>query len=273
MVKIFCSYCGKEYEPKTYHKKAKNHFCSKVCEGNFRRNKPKQKKKTNKIDILEKYAIINIHNNINGDFECIIDIDDVEKVKNYFWNIRYDKRHPNCTVYVESHSRKDGKPYRIHLHRLIMNCPDNMVVDHIDGNGLNNRKNNLRIITQTNNVKNKTYKKILGVYYNKQDKYWITMFANKIYGRYTTKKAAITKRNIINQLIKRGKFDELDKIKVDKLSDANNGLQRNNKTGVTGISQLKNGTFQVRWKRKYIATTKTLEDAIKTQQEYILANS
>lgn len=37
------------------------------------------------------------------------------------------------------------------MHRVIMNPPSDMVVDHIDGNGLNNTRKNLRVCTQIEN--------------------------------------------------------------------------------------------------------------------------
>ena len=42
-----------------------------------------------------------------------------------------------------------------YLHRLIMNCPVNMCVDHIDGNGLNNVASNLRVCTHGENMTNR----------------------------------------------------------------------------------------------------------------------
>lgn len=44
---------------------------------------------------------------------------------------------------------------QIYLHRQIMKAPDNLTVDHIDGNPLNNQRKNLRLCTQQDNLKNK----------------------------------------------------------------------------------------------------------------------
>ena len=40
------------------------------------------------------------------------------------------------------------------MHRQIMNNPPGMEVDHIDGNGLNNQRSNLRVCTHADNIKN-----------------------------------------------------------------------------------------------------------------------
>ena len=40
------------------------------------------------------------------------------------------------------------------MHRIIMNCPDGKFIDHKDGNGLNNQKENLRICTKQQNSGN-----------------------------------------------------------------------------------------------------------------------
>lgn len=48
-----------------------------------------------------------------------------------------------------------GKGRNLLLHRLLMNPPPDMVVDHIDGNGLNNRRSNLRVVTQSQNLMNR----------------------------------------------------------------------------------------------------------------------
>jgi len=48
-----------------------------------------------------------------------------------------------------------GKQKTILMHRVITNAPPDKVVDHIDGNPLNNCRSNLRICTQAENIRNK----------------------------------------------------------------------------------------------------------------------
>lgn len=44
---------------------------------------------------------------------------------------------------------------RVLMHRLIMNAPSGTEVDHRDGNGLNNTRDNLRFATRTQNARNR----------------------------------------------------------------------------------------------------------------------
>lgn len=62
-----------------------------------------------------------------------------------------------------------GKGQTSSMHRAIMNAPSGMFVDHIDGDGLNNRRSNLRLATHAQNCKNrrpnvKTITGLKGVY-------------------------------------------------------------------------------------------------------------
>jgi hypothetical protein len=49
----------------------------------------------------------------------------------------------------------DGKWHTVKMHRIILNPPPEMDVDHRDGDGLNNRRSNLRICTHRENMGNR----------------------------------------------------------------------------------------------------------------------
>ena len=64
------------------------------------------------------------------------------------------------------------------MHRTIINAPKDMFVDHINHNGLDNRKANLRLVTCTQNNwnnrkrKRKSSSRYKGVHWNKTRKRW-----------------------------------------------------------------------------------------------------
>lgn len=84
--------------------------------------------------------------------EVQIDDEDYDRISDYSWNACYNK---NIKNYYITHSYKEnGKSKNLFLHRLIMNCPEGMVVDHINHDTTDNRKQNLRIVTQKENMQN-----------------------------------------------------------------------------------------------------------------------
>jgi hypothetical protein len=60
--------------------------------------------------------------------------------------------------------REDGKVIskKVSLHRYITQAPEGMVVDHIDGNPLNNLRSNLRVCTRVQNQQNVKVRKTIG---------------------------------------------------------------------------------------------------------------
>lgn len=55
------------------------------------------------------------------------------------------------TFYAARDKKENSKRKTYLLHRVIIDAPDGMEVDHIDGNGLNNMRENLRLCTKTQN--------------------------------------------------------------------------------------------------------------------------
>lgn len=97
-------------------------------------------------------------------YEVLIDAEDVDRVKDRTWSLS----HGYCV---------SVRPTQIMLHRCIMNAPKNMVVDHINGNKLDNRKSNLRICTHRQNSYNtklerNTKSGRVGVNWYERDEKW-----------------------------------------------------------------------------------------------------
>ncbi len=91
----------------------------------------------------------------------------------YTWQVRKDK--PGCIYFYRWLPRKGNKlKKREYLHKLIIgNNINKLMVDHIDGNTCNNKRENLRFVTAAQNVINrKGYGKTgyKGVSYFRRDK-------------------------------------------------------------------------------------------------------
>lgn len=79
--------------------------------------------------------------------------------------------------YAERNIKGGKKQVKIKMHRAIMNAPKGMEVDHINGNPLDNRRENLRICTHAENTRNKVRKNnsssgFKGVVFHKQTNKW-----------------------------------------------------------------------------------------------------
>lgn len=81
----------------------------------------------------------------------IIDAEDLELVSQWKW---YATRGQN-TDYATRKQRVDEVQKTIILHRFLLNAPYVMHVDHINGNGLDNRRANLRLCTPSENLRNR----------------------------------------------------------------------------------------------------------------------
>jgi len=81
---------------------------------------------------------------------AIIDAEDYDRVKHWKWFITsrgYAGR------WITVHADGKAKKRLVHLHRFILS-EEGMITDHINGNKLDNRKANLRICSNTENIRN-----------------------------------------------------------------------------------------------------------------------
>ena len=85
----------------------------------------------------------------NGGFVKVDDLDYELLIKfRWFRHVPDKKNHPDRAY---AHRTTDNKP----MHRFLLNLTSNFDGDHIDGNGLNNQRSNIRKATHLQNSQNK----------------------------------------------------------------------------------------------------------------------
>lgn len=96
----------------------------------------------------------------NSERFCVIDCLDEKLISQYNWHAQKGRN----TYYARTHLVNS-----VYMHHMILGGipPRGFVVDHIDGNGLNNRRSNLQILTNGDNIR-KSSKRTAGVYYLKR---------------------------------------------------------------------------------------------------------
>lgn len=114
------------------------------------------------------------------------------------WNWYASRSGRSNTFYADRHGPRPERKV-IRMHRLLVDAPESMVVDHIDGNGLNNQRKNLRVCTQTGNMMNRGKQKNnksghKGVFWHSIGKKWCAQIAapgqKRHIGLFKTKEAA-----------------------------------------------------------------------------------
>lgn len=104
---------------------------------------------------------------------ALVDDDDYDYLVQYNW---YVTKRGNTFYAIRSLPRVDGKQTHIAIHREILNPPDSMQIDHINRDGLDNRKENLRLATNSQNhiniPKRRGSSRYKGVYWNKEHNKW-----------------------------------------------------------------------------------------------------
>jgi hypothetical protein len=111
-------------------------------------------------------------------FVTVVDDEDFDRVNQFRWVVLKNKN--NC--YAWSRQPHPGK--KTYLQNFLMHPPSGFLVDHINRNGLDNRKQNLRICTPRQNTHNRpshgklSYK---GVVFckSKKNPYMVRLHADK----------------------------------------------------------------------------------------------
>jgi len=83
---------------------------------------------------------------------ALVDDDDFEALSKWKWHANKSKGNYYA---CRNSPRVNKKRTSIKMHRQIMNVPnDGLFIDHINGNGLDNRRENLRLCTNAENTRN-----------------------------------------------------------------------------------------------------------------------
>jgi len=106
----------------------------------------------------------------------IVDQADFYSLNNYQWCVQqYDRNIYAVRLIMNSSQRMKI----VSLHREILNPPKGLLVDHRNNDGLDNRRENLRLATHSQNMFNKrktlkkTYSHFIGVSFDKSVGKWI----------------------------------------------------------------------------------------------------
>lgn len=93
-----------------------------------------------------------------NDVVAQVDEEDVEKLNGYRWIV-------NGHGYVIAYALIAGKKTTISLHRLVTGAKEGVLVDHINHDTLDNRKQNLRLCSHAENMRNRIMHKnnVLGL--------------------------------------------------------------------------------------------------------------
>ena len=144
------SYCiiHKRKTIMSYSKSAYGHYAKKLAllslETGIRYN--------NYFKIKKNHAVIKIFSNTYGYYNIKIDIDQLEKVLKFRWKIAMMNGVPYCNAMYKN---KNGKQKVMQLHRFVMDVDSKkLVVDHINHDTLDNRRKNLRVVSQKVNLRN-----------------------------------------------------------------------------------------------------------------------
>ena len=104
----------------------------------------------------------------------LVDDEDFEELCKYNW---YKKKCRNVSYACRTITNENGERKNLRMHRVILKLELDKICDHINGNGLDNRKENLRICSHKENIRNRGLNRnntsgYTGVYYQQQNKKW-----------------------------------------------------------------------------------------------------
>lgn len=111
---------------------------------------------------------------------ALVDDGDYDFISQWKWYAHKTKN----TFYAARSFYKDSKQWLVFMHRHLLKPNKETLVDHIDGDGLNNQRVNLRLATHSQNISNQrlgnknTSSIYKGVSWMKIKKVWVAQIAS-----------------------------------------------------------------------------------------------
>lgn len=103
-------------------------------------------------------ATIELTGETGKNLVTLVDENDYANLMRYKWYPRFASNTIYVTRYVRRKNREEEGSVFLLMHRSILGAPKTCVVDHINGNGLDNRRENIRCTTASGNQYNKRQK-------------------------------------------------------------------------------------------------------------------
>lgn len=125
----------------------------------------------------------------NGKGVVLIDDADYEKVSKYHWfrsTPRTSKRHNGIRFYAYAQLGRRPNRKCVLMHRFILDVEPGVQVDHLDWDGLNNQRENMRLASASNNAaysingrgRISLYTEYKGVSFFKKRNLWMARIGN-----------------------------------------------------------------------------------------------
>lgn len=124
---------------------------------------------------MSEYRLIPLHGKLGEGKFAIVDSSDFDLYAQFRWVAICSKA--TGDLYAVRYKKVEGKNTAIMLHRLIAKCPADRIVDHENGNTLDDRSSNLRVCLHGQNMQNRkpssvSRSKFKGVYLDKRSGNW-----------------------------------------------------------------------------------------------------
>jgi hypothetical protein len=153
--------------------------------------------------------------------EAAIDVCDAPYVERFNWYAWIPKRKDGSVAGIYAGriaTLEDGSKRQVLMHREILMPSPSLLVDHKDGNGLNNRRDNLRQATRTQNAQNSKMRRsnssgFKGVCWDKVSESWkayITIDGKRMHLGLFTRKVDAAKAYADASILGHGEFSRLE---------------------------------------------------------------